>query len=364
MKVLLNIHSLYVGGAETVVADYLLALKKQGHNPILVLDERVESFLQDRIDANGIRTISICPPCSRTLWGRVNRYLTMKIYSRRRWQKILEEEKPDVVHLHSTPWDLPFPTGRTAFTFHADVERNLSIFGKNHKKRLMKLARKGMWFFCLSDRAVSDIQRIFHTDHTILAPNGVDMERLRNNRYNRSEFLAEWNIPESAFVLGHVGRIHPVKNHQKIIEVFAEVVKRKDAYLLLVGTGDSEYTQTIKDLVNQYGLEKRVLFMGLRSDATKIMSIFDALVIPSHSESFSLTLVEAQALGIRCIVSDVVPEEVICAENVFALPLSESAQTWADYVLGDFVQVKDRSLSSFDMNCVIPSMVKKYEQLL
>lgn len=364
MKILYNIHSLEIGGAETVVVNFLIALKKMGHDVVLVLDERKEGFLQDKVDQCGIPTRALRPQNSYSFWGKMKRWIVMKTTDYHKcWTRILEEEMPDIVHLHSNAWAIPFPAERTVFTFHSDVERNLSIMGDAHRAKLMALAEKGIAFFCLSDPAQADVRRIFHTDRTVRLPNGVDLAEIRSRTYDRTEFLRQLGIPEDAFVLGHVGRFHPVKNHSKIIEVFAEVARRRNACLILVGTGEAEYVASVKQQVQERGLEDRVVFLGLRSDSTEIMSTFDALVLPSLSESFSLTLVEAQALGVRCVSSDAVPQEVVCNDNCFALKLNDSAQTWADYVLGDFLEPKAAELEQFDMKNVVNMLVEQYASL-
>lgn len=365
MKVLYNIHSLRIGGAETVVANYLIALKNLEYDVVLVVGEREESFLQDKVDQNGIRTISLMPQNSRSFFGRVKRLIAWKtINFQKRWEQILTEEKPDVVHLHSWPWILPFPPMHMVYTFHSDVERHLAIYGDAHRNKLIKMANEGVTFFCLSDQGKKDVQRIFHTEHVVRIPNFVDLEAIRKKTYDRTNFLRDLGISENAFILGHVGRIHPVKNHPKLLEIFKEVASRADAYLILVGTGEAKYVEVIKHQAQAQGIGDRVVFLGLRSDATEVMSTFDALVLPSLSESFSLTLVEAQALGVRCVVSNVVPAEVVCNDNCFALGLEESTQKWADYVLGKFTQQKSSSLEQFDISNVTAQLAMQYAMLL
>lgn len=365
MKILFNIHSLRIGGAETIVSNYLISLKNLEHDVVLVLDEREESFLQDKIDKNGIRTISLRPQNDFSFCGKVKRWIAIKVIDyQKRWARILEEEKPDIVHLHSTSWMIPFPAERTVFTFHSNVERNLSILGDAHRKRLMVLADKGMSFFCLSNQAQTDVHRIFHTDRIVRIPNGVDLAEIRSRTYDRSAFLRQLGLPEDAFILGHVGRIHPVKNHAKVLEIFAEVANRRDAYLLLVGTGEAKYVETVKHQVQERGLTNRVVFLGLRSDPTEIMSILDALLLPSLSESFPLTLVEAQALGIRCVASNVVPAEGVCNDNCFTLGLEDSAQKWADCILSKDTQKKTKDLAQFDMSRVVEKLEMQYTMLL
>ena len=370
MKILFHIHSLCVGGAETVVTNYLLTLKRQGQDVVLVVNERQESFLQALLDDNGIRTISILPQNTYSILGKVKRIIArITINFLERWNMIILEENPDIIHLHTTVAFLDncnnHRADRIVYTFHSDVERNLSIYGEKHQANLRRMASEGMSFFCLSNQAEEDVRRIFKTTRTACIPNGVDMERIRTQRYDREAFLRQLDIPTDSFVIGHVGRFHPVKNHPKLLEIFTEVLRRRpNAYLVLVGTGEARYMKQIKDSARALGVSDHVVFLGLRSDSTQIMGAFDAVVIPSLSESFSLALVEAQTLGIRSVSSDVVPREVVCNDNCFALNLNESAQTWADYVLGTFLEPKTANLEQFDMKNIVSVLVEQYALLL
>lgn len=366
MKILFNIHALHIGGAETVVTNYLLKLKEQGHDVLLVVDEREESFLQERLDKSGVRTISLRPQRAKTFWGSVQRSVDVRITNfQKRWKQILEAEKPDIVHLHSKPWELPFPAQRTVFTFHSTVERNLTTFGEAHQATIQRLADKGMSFFCLSRQAAEDIRRIFRTDRITILPNGVDLAQIRAEKYDRGTVLRELGIPEEDFVIGHIGRFHPVKNHIRLLEIFAEVLKKRpNSWLLLIGTGPRDYMGQVSRKAEELGISGRIKYLGLRNDATRMIGAFDAMVVPSLSESFSLALVEAQALDVRCVASDAVPAEVACNTNCFLLSLNEPDEVWADYVVDDFERAVSNDLERFDIYAVVSFLAEEYQKLL
>lgn len=120
----------------------------------------------------------------------------------------------------------------------------------------------------------------------------------------------------------------------------------------------------IKNEIAKYDLESHIHLMGLRKDATKIMSCFDTLVLPSLSESFSLVLIEAQANNVRCVASDAVPMDVICNANCFALSLSAPKQQWIDTVIGQNGSKKNRSLNLFDINTVVQKHIDLYNTMM
>lgn len=148
------------------------------------------------------------------------------------------------------------------------------------------------------------------------------------------EVRNELNIPPDAFVIGHVGRFEKQKNHQFLLEIFAEVVrKEQQAYLLLVGEGSlrAKITQQARSM----GIADRVFFTGSRSDVPRLMrGAMDVFLFPSRYEGLPLVLIEAQAAGLPCILSDVITEEVDVIKPLMPrLSLSKPASIWAEVIL-------------------------------
>ena len=369
MKILYYIHTLGIGGAETIVVNYLLALQEHGHDVALVVNDHKDSFLAQRLLDKNITIHALRPDsaggvlgkCKRGVWKFTN-------YYQKRWQQIFDTEKPDVLHVHTATnfmSHINFPPQKMIYTFHGDVPRYMELHGKKNFETIRKFAKEGMTFFSLSNEMSRDIKLFFDTDKICYIPNGVELEKIRSKKYNKETFLKESGLPEDAFLLGHVGRFHPVKNQERAIEVFAELLKRKpNAYLLFVGDGYAECLQKVKDTSEHLHVKERVLFLGTRDDATQIMSILDAFILPSVAESFSLVLVEAQAQGVRAVASDVVPREVICNNNCFRLSLEESNEAWADYLLGDFTEDTGRDIENFSMDKVIDDTICCYEEIV
>ena len=135
------------------------------------------------------------------------------------------------------------------------------------------------------------------------------------------------------FVVGHVGRFSPPKNHPFLLEIFAALLKKESsAVLLLVGGGDD--MPKIREKAKSLGILGRVRFLGVRDDVADLMQAMDVFVFPSLYEGLPVTMVEAQAAGLPCLISDRVPPECIITEGlVEALPLSAGPEPWADKIL-------------------------------
>jgi len=135
-------------------------------------------------------------------------------------------------------------------------------------------------------------------------------------------------------VIGHVGRCVEQKNHRFLIEIAAEVCRRDSAVRFLL-VGDGPLRPRIEQQAAQAGLGERVIFAGLRDDVPALMTgVMDCFLLPSLFEGLGIVLIEAQAAGLPCIYSDVVPEEAaVVPQLVQTLSLDQPADEWAQAVL-------------------------------
>jgi glycosyltransferase involved in cell wall biosynthesis len=162
---------------------------------------------------------------------------------------------------------------------------------------------------------------------------GVDLTPFRE-LVDSVAIRAEFGIPADAFVVGHVGRFEEEKNHQFLIDIVAEIAQREPKmHLLLIG--DGSLRSEIQQKVIQNGLANRVTFAGLRPDIPQLMlGAIDLFLLPSIYEGLGLVLIEAQAAGLPCVFSDVVPEEANAVKPlVRRVSLSKSASDWAEAVI-------------------------------
>lgn len=151
---------------------------------------------------------------------------------------------------------------------------------------------------------------------------------------DRAAVRRELGLAPSNFVVGHVGRFVEAKNHAFLAEVFAQVAARRpDARLCLVGDGLGR--PDIEAKVRAAGLAERVVFTGQRSDVPRLLlGAFDVFVLPSVREGLPRVLVEAQAAGLPCLVSDIVTREAdVCPGAVARLPLAASPEAWAEELI-------------------------------
>ncbi|HRB81772.1 MAG TPA: glycosyltransferase [Nitrospira sp.] len=164
-------------------------------------------------------------------------------------------------------------------------------------------------------------------------PLGIDLASFEAGS-DRGQLRSSLGIPTEAFVIGHVGRFMAQKNHHFLVDILLETVKRHPlTFVILVG--DGPLRSSVERKIETLGLTKVVRFLGLRSDVPELMlSAMDALVLPSLHEGFPVVLLEAQAAGLPCVVSDVVTAEVdVVNQLVSRVALQNSPAVWADAIL-------------------------------
>lgn len=162
---------------------------------------------------------------------------------------------------------------------------------------------------------------------------GINLNPLRD-RIDPVALRSELGIPSDAFVIGHVGRFAEQKNHLFLLEIAAEVAKHEPKMRLLL-VGEGSLRPNIEQKVLQLGLSDRVIFTGSRPDVPHLMrGVMDVFLFPSLHEGLGLVLIEAQAAGLPCIFSNVVPEEANAIKPlVQRISLSQPVSEWVQGVL-------------------------------
>jgi glycosyltransferase involved in cell wall biosynthesis len=146
----------------------------------------------------------------------------------------------------------------------------------------------------------------------------------------REEVRRELGFPVDAPLVGHVGRFVAAKNHKLLVEIAREVLKKRpETHFLFLG--DGPLRPEIEARVLAMGLSQRIHFMGTRTDVPRIMrAAMDVFIFPSLWEGLPIAVIEAQAAGLPCILSEAVTGEVsMLPEQVMQLSPSSSPEKWA-----------------------------------
>ena len=191
--------------------------------------------------------------------------------------------------------------------------------------------------------------------------NALDIQKFKFDANVRKQKRAELNLGNK-YVIGHVGRFTKAKNHKFIINIFEELAKKDEKYiLLLIGVG--ELMDNIRIYIRKKGLQDKVIILSDRDDVYQLYQAMDLFVFPSKYEGLGMGAVEAQISGLKTIVSDKVPEEVKISENIEFLKLSE--ELWVEKIL--HTQSKQRNTNyceEYDISKAVKGLLEYYNKLL
>lgn len=177
--------------------------------------------------------------------------------------------------------------------------------------------------------------------------NAIELEKFKYNIKKRNLLRKQYGINEDTIVIGFVGRIEYQKNPVFLIRVFKEFYgMNHNSKLVLVGSGIME--SECKALVRKFDLEDKVLFLGRKKETSDYYSMFDVFLLPSLFEGLGVVLVEAQATGLPCLVSSVIPDEVMITSLIEKHQLSASPYSWAEHLMNMILKKKnDRKLNNY-----------------
>ena len=144
--------------------------------------------------------------------------------------------------------------------------------------------------------------------------NSIDVSKFKFNSKIREEKRKELGIKANSILIGNVGRFVEQKNHKLLIEIFNRLNKEfSNIELILVG--DGVLKKEIEDVVKKYNLQTKVKFLGLRNDVNELMQAMDVFMMFSKYEGLPFVIIEAQASGLPCYLSNTISNEVKLLDN-------------------------------------------------
>jgi len=173
---------------------------------------------------------------------------------------------------------------------------------------------------------------MFKSQNFVILPNAILAKNFSFNIAIRKPIQQELQSKNQLNII-NIGRFNPQKNHHFILEIFSEVIKiNPNVHLYLVG--DGELKQEIEHKINSLQLNSHVTLLGVRADVNEILQAMDVFLFPSLFEGLPVSMIEAQAAGLRCVISDGVPDEaILIPDNVKKIELKKSAKYWAKEIL-------------------------------
>ena len=305
MKVMFLIRSLGQGGAERQLVNLAHGLRKIGHD-VMVVTFYSGECLESELSAEGIPVWTLG---KRGRWDILRP--VMKLL------RLVQENQPTILYSYLSTANLLglvpkawFPSLKLVWGIRAsNVDFKCYDWFAKLSFQCECLLSKVADLIIINSHAVRDyhLAHGFPETKMIVIHNGIDTDRFNHDEEAGRRVRKEWGIEDQEILIGHVGRLDPMKDHPTFLraaKLLAE--KRKDIRFVCVGEGASGYREKLSSIADDLGLANRVIWAGPRRDMPDVYNALDVAVSSSRwGEGLPNVIVEAMACGVLCVVTDV-----------------------------------------------------------
>lgn len=326
MKILEVCAKLNIGGAQAVAASIAKYALEDMEFVYVVFGDDVGEYEADII-TRGNRVIHIPSPAK----GKLKFF--------RNLIKIMKAESFDVVHCHTMyscgtvmlAARLCGIKGRISHSHTAKDEAKQTAYRKFYKMLMRFFTRScgTEWLSCGLDAGNELYGEKLFSKRGMIIKNGIDISKYAYSEETAEAIKKKYNVG-GKFIIGHVGHYVNVKNQAFLIEMMPEIIHRKpDAVLLMFGEGDNR--AMLETLIKEKHMEKHAHLMGNVNNINEVLSAFDMFAFPSLYEGTPLSLIEAQANGVPCLISDRIPDDACLTDLITKLPI-ENYDCWIEHI--------------------------------
>ena len=305
-------------GITSIILSYLESMNRDGMNFYVISSWDSDSRIEQQFIDLGCKVIKV--PSRKKNPIKYMYYLT----------KIIRNNEIDIIHVH----------GNSATMC---IELMAGVLGGSNKRIVHSHNTKCEWV--KADKLLRPIFYRLYTDalacgleagkwlykdrEFIILNNGRDVKKYCFSMRQREECRKKLKINEE-LVIGHVGGFFEQKNHEFIVKVFKEILK-KNTYSKLLLIGDGPLKKQVETSVND--IADRVIFVPKSNKIPKYLNSMDAIIFPSLYEGFPLVTIESQMNGLPCLVSDTVTKDCKLTDLLCFLSLDVNEKLWANKLL-------------------------------
>lgn len=313
------------GGAETMVMNYYRAIDKTRVQFDFLVHRQERGVYDDEIERLG---------------GRIYRAMPIRPWSYLlyfRWMDAFFCEHHDFTAVHSHIQEnsgFVFKYAQKYGIYNCIAHSHIADLGFDYKYIFRVFGKRFVLKYATRKLSCGeDAGRFLYGKHKFTNfNNAIDAEAFRFSPSVRDEVRKELGLTSRTLVLGSVARFGYQKNHAFMLDVMHELNQKGiDCVLMLVGGGQEE--PNIRQRVTQLNLAENVRFLGLRKDINRLLQAFDLFFMPSLFEGLPVSVIEAQAAGLKCVLSDTIDKKVDLTGNIIFLPLSSGAEYWANTII-------------------------------
>lgn len=334
-RVLHIIDSLHLGGAQEVVLNLATCGSARFRHEVATMHGH--GIYWDRLRQAGVKVHSLSP----------HKLLPFYLASIP-WR--LLADKPDILHCHLIPSNIIAKPLGALLGVPVVINHDHTNDTRRADSRLLLALDRFSNRFASHIVAVSASCRDFlitresiPASNVTLVPNAIDLRRFSPAAARRDMARLELGLPASARVVAGVGRLNPQKNFSLFLDIAAQLAPRfPDLHFLLAGDGPEE--KMLREKAAALGIADRVTFSGYVADTRLVYLAADVLLMPSRYEGLPMTLLEAMAMGLPVVASqlDGIAEVIGDGREGFLVPSDDASL----FVERTAVLLQDADLSS------------------
>jgi len=315
------IGNIYEGGVESCILNYYKAIDRTQVCFDFFVERTSKVVDKELIESLGGRVI-IVPH-----YTHLFKYLKCL-------RKAFREGNYDIVHANMSTLNV-FPlycAWREGVNVRVSHAHNTANSKEKIRSLIKNLLRPFASLFATARFACGDYSGrwLFGKKEFSIVNNAVDLKRFQFNNDGRLKIRKQLEV-EDKFVIGHIGRFAPQKNHRFLLDVFKLVLDRlPQARLLLIGEGP--LFEETRQYAVELGISGCVIFAGTTSDTSAYYQAMDCFVLPSLYEGLPVVSVEAQTNGLKAFFSDKITTEAKLIDSTEFLSI-ENAQIWAEKIV-------------------------------
>lgn len=279
----------------------------------------------------------------RNLGGKIHVFPKFKGYNiisyRKAWRKFLKTHPEyKILHSHLRSYASIYIPIAESFGLKTIIHSHSTSNGKGIKSLVknflqIPLAKQADYLFSCSTEAGKWLfgDESINKDNYFLLKNSINVDDYKYNIEIRNRYRKYLNL-DNKIVCCHVGRLSEPKNHMFLLEVFKKLLEKQNNSVLLI-IGEGNLRKEIEDKIKELNLQNKVIMMGSRDDVPNILQAADLFLFPSLWEGLPVSVVEAQAAGLPCLVSNKVTNEVDLTPNLKYLPIDKGVDIWVNEAL-------------------------------
>jgi len=347
-KILIFGYSSMIGGVETYIANLLKYIDKNNFIIDLLVQDEITGINAERIKNNYNKILL------------VENFKKHPLKAYKSLKKIYKENNYDVIYMclstassfiYALPAKKYIQNVKIIVHSHNGSDKKIiqhllfrRILNKKTDKKLACSKLAAEWMY-----GKKEVKK----DKVILINNAIESDMFLFNENIRKKIRKDLKLNDNQFLIGHVGRFNEQKNHTELLDIFSELLKKDENFMLLL-IGDGELKNQIITKSKEIGIFDKIIFLDAKKNIYDYYQAMDLFIMPSIFEGLPIVGIEAQTSGLKCIFSRNITDESNITGNVSFVELGNHTE-WCNQIIE---KRNNYTISDRTNNKIIKSLIE------